>query len=458
MAKAKSPKAGASASGAQAPRGAGKTNPIANAAGIGDTVKVYCESGEHTGILLPPSSPSTIALKLSSGYNVGISKENIEKIEVLEKGKPPSSAAPPGAVSMPTEDFLSILGCGGTIASRIDYRTGAVDATVSPQELVGAFAHLSKKPLRAKSLFSISSEDTTHVHWQKIAQAAADEIKDGAQGVVVTHGTDTMSYSSAALSFMLQNLPCPVIFTGSQRSSDRSSSDAALNMQAALFGADSDLSGVFLCMHENLSDDACLLHFGAKVRKMHTSRRDAFRSINCRPAARVFPLQGRFEKISQLAMPRNSGKFLLDTKLNPNVALLYTYPGIKPEMVSSLSKYDGVVIAGSGLGHVPANVSSDKDAAPILKEVAALISSGIPVVVAPQAIYGRINLNVYSSGRVLREAGAIGHLCDFTPEAAYVKLMWVLGREKKMENVRELMEKNISGEISTRSEIVDFDF
>jgi glutamyl-tRNA(Gln) amidotransferase subunit D len=439
--------------------GAGRTHPLSSAtAKPGDKVLVESESGTHEGILLPGSSPSNITLKLPSGYNVGISKENIEKMEVLETGKPPSSAAPARSATAPKKDFLSILGCGGTIASRIDYRTGAVDAATSPQELVDAFAHLSKRPLRAKSLFFISSEDTTPTHWQKIAQAAAEEIKDGAQGVVVTHGTDTMSYSSAALSFMLQDLPCPVVFTGSQRSSDRSSSDAALNMQAALLAADSDLSGVFLCMHENLSDDSCLLHFGAKVRKMHTSRRDAFRSINCRPAARVLPLQGKFEKISQLAMPRNTGAPSLDTKLNPNVALLYTYPGMKPEMVASLSKYDGVVLAGTGLGHVPANVSSDKDAMPVIKQVSGLISSGIPVVIAPQTVYGRLNLNVYSSGRVLREAGAIGHLCDFTPEAAYVKLMWVLGHEKKMEKVRGLMEKNLAGEISERSEIVDFDF
>ncbi len=429
-----------------------------SAAKPGDLVLVSGRMGEQKGILLPSNSPSAIALKLPSGYNVGIRKENISKTEVLENGKPPSSAAQAHGVSVPKKGFLSILGCGGTIASRIDYRTGAVDAATSPQELVDAFAHLSKKPLRAKSLFSISSEDTTHVHWQKIAQAAADEISDGAQGVVITHGTDTMSYSSAALSFMLQGLPCPVIFTGSQRSSDRSSSDAALNMQAALFGADSDLSGVFICMHENLSDDTCVLHFGTKARKMHTSRRDAFRSINCRPAARVSPLQGKFERISPLALPRNSGKLSLDTAMNPNVALIYSYPGIKPSMIASLSKYDGVVIAGTGLGHVPSNTSGDLDAVPVIKEVSALISSGIPVVVAPQAIYGRINFNVYSSGRALLDAGAIGNMCDFTPETAYVKLMWVLAREKKIERVRAMMEKSIAGEVSARSEIVDFDF
>ena len=460
MAKAKPPKTAATPTSGQNLQAAGKPHQLAGAtpAKPGDLVLIGCSLGGQKGILLPSNNPDAVAIKLPSGYNVGIRQENIKKIEVLETGKPVSSAAPSKKPQHPSKDFLTILGCGGTIASRIDYRTGAVDAATSPAELVDAFAHLSKKPLRAKSLFSISSEDTTPTHWQKIAQAAADEINDGAQGVVITHGTDTMSYSSAALSFMLQNLPCPVIFTGSQRSSDRSSSDAALNMQAALFGADSDLSGVFICMHENLSDDSCLLHFGAKVRKMHTSRRDAFRSINCRPAACISPLQGKFEKISPLAQPRGQGKLSLDTKLNPNVALLYSYPGMKPEMITSLSKYDGVVIAGTGLGHVPSNTSNDLDAVPVIKEVSDLISSGIPVVIAPQTVYGRINFSVYSSGRVLAEAGAIGNLCDFTPEAAYVKLMWVLAREKKMERIRGMMEKNIAGEISARSEIVDFDF
>ena len=172
----------------------------------------------------------------------------------------------------------------------------------------------------------------------------------------------------------------------------------------------------------------------------------------------MLPLQGKFERLSQLARPRGAGKLVIDTALNPNVALLYSYPGMSPKAISGLSGYDGVVIAGTGLGHVPTNTSNDQDAAPVLKEVSALISSGIPVVIAPQAINGRVNLNVYSSGRVLREAGAIGHLCDFTPEAAFVKLMWVLGREKKMDLVRGLMEKDIAGEISERSEIVDFDF
>jgi len=429
------------------------------AAKIGDFVLVRADGAEHKGILLPASSPGIVSIKLSSGYNIGISKEKISGMELLEKGVPPSSAAHVRALPEPKKDFTSILGCGGTIASRIDYKTGAVDAAISPQELVSSFSHLSQRPLRAKALFYISSEDTTPAHWQEIAKAAADEIKDGAQGIVITHGTDTLSFTSAALCFMLQNLPVPVILTGSQRSPDRSSSDAEENMAASLLAAEADLSGAYVCMHEGTSDGICSLHFGAKVRKMHTSRRDAFRSINCAPAARVLLQQKKVEFSPSFTQRRNpSTKLSLDTKLNPNVALIYSYPGIKPELIASLSKYDGVVIAGTGLGHVPSNSAGAKECVPILPAISSLITSGIPVVAAPQTIYGRINLNTYSTGRMMREAGVIGHLCDFTPEAAYVKLMWALAREKKMDRLRALMEKNIAGEISERSEMVDFDF
>jgi glutamyl-tRNA(Gln) amidotransferase subunit D len=297
----------------------------------------------------------------------------------------------------------------------------------------------------------------TPAHWAKLAESAADEIKDGAQGVVVPHGTDTMSYTSAALSFMLQNLPCPVVLTGSQRSSDRGSSDAESNARAALISAKADLSGVFICMHENMSDDSCLLHFGTKVRKMHTSRRDAFHSINVSPAARVFPHAEKVEKISKHCLPRRpQNKLALDTRLNANVALVYTYPGIKPEAISALSKYDGVVLIGMGLGHIPVNLANNKLSGSILPEVKGLIASGVSVVLTSQTLYGRVDMSVYTNQRVLLEAGVIGHMCDFTPESAYVKLMWVLGHEKKIEKVKSMMEASLAGEISDRSELVDY--
>jgi len=440
-----------------------KANRQAKKAEPGDLVRVECGNEKHIGVLLPrPEGKQThIAIKLGAGYNIGILEKRVTKMDVIEKssyGVSSTLEAEEEKIGSKADgNFMSLLSCGGTIVNKIDYRTGAVYPSTSPKELVHRFPALEKFNIRAKPLFSVASEDMSPSHWVEIAKAASSEIKHGAQGVVLAHGTDIMHYTSAALSFMLQGLKCPVILTGSQRSSDSGSSDAKDNLHSSAIAAVSDASGVFICMHEGSSDGSCLLHFGAKVRKMHTSRRDAFRSISCLPAARIFPSTEKFEPISPLLQPRGAGTaHTLDTRMNQNVALQYIYPGIKPEAINALSKYDGVVLAGFGLGHIPVNLSGSPLSISILPAAKALISSGIPVVFASQAIYGRVDMMVYTNQRVLLDAGIIGHLCDMTPETAYVKLMWVLGREKRMESVRALMEKNIAGEISARSEFAGY--
>ncbi|MFA4982787.1 MAG: Glu-tRNA(Gln) amidotransferase subunit GatD [Candidatus Micrarchaeia archaeon] len=429
----------------------------------GDKIRVSCPGAEYTGVVLPASDNGGgfLPLKLESGYNVGIRKESISAVWLVSKG----NAAPGKTDKMPAQpankggahkNHVSILTCGGTISSKIDYRSGAVYPATTPQELLEGFPFAKGMNARPRMLFSLLSEDMSPEHWAKIAEAAAEEINRGAEGLVVTHGTDTMHYTSSALSFMLQNLPCPVVLTGSQRSSDRGSSDAAVNMHSSLIAARADLSGVFVCMHENPSDDSCLLHFGTRARKMHTTRRDAFQSIGCSPAARVFPSQGKVEKLSKSCMPRDpSKKLILDARCSSNVAMVYSYPGLKPEMISKLSDYDGVVAVGTGIGHLPANCRSDSFATSVVPAVKGLVDSGVAVVMASQTIHGRINMDVYATGRALREIGVIGHLCDMSPETAYAKLCWVLGHEKKPQKVRALMEADIAGEITARSEITD---
>ncbi|MCX6773269.1 MAG: Glu-tRNA(Gln) amidotransferase subunit GatD [Candidatus Micrarchaeota archaeon] len=434
----------------------------ASGANSGDRVRISCGTDSYTGVLLPRAAGAEdfITLKLSSGYNIGIKKSRISGTEVLEQ----SAVKLVGATEkkqhlakQSAEGKVSLLACGGTIVNRIDYRSGAVYPASTTEEILAGLPKEAREHVRPKILFSVASEDMAPAHWSKVAEAAAVDIKDGAQGVIVTHGTDTMHYTSAALSFMLQNIPVPIILTGSQRSSDRGSSDAETNFRASLAAANADISGVFICMHENMSDESCLLHFGTKVRKMHTTRRDAFRSINVQPAARVFPGNGKVEKLSADCPARKPGaKMAVDTALNTNVAMQYIYPGIKPAQISALSKYDGIVLVGMGLAHLPINLGGDPLAIPILKEAKALAASGIPVVLTSQCIYGRINMDVYTNGRALKDAGIIGNLCDMTPETAYVKLMWVLGHEKKVAKVKELMESNIAGEISERTEIVNY--
>jgi len=417
---------------------------------IGDDVTITCPKGSFIGLLMPRpvGAPDTFVLKLPNGYNLGIDAKDAN-IELVRKSKKKE-------IHHEAEEGrgdISILGCGGTIASKVEYETGAVYPAITPAELRAAFPNLAKLArIHSKQLFSLFSDDMNHHHWKVLADEVAAEIKAGSHGIVVMHGTDTMTYTSAALSFMLQELPVPIVFVGSQRSSDRPSSENEMNMLNAVFSAKQDLGEVTVCMHANSSDEYCYLHRGTRVRKMHTSRRDAFHSINSPPIAIVDYRSNRFETL-MAPRKRSASGLKVATKMSSNVALIYVHPGIDPKLISKLDSYDGVVLIATGLGHIPTNPFNDKHATPILPEVRGLIQSNIPVVIAPQTINGRLDLSVYTNGRLLMESGAIGDGMDWTPECAYVKLCWVLGQTKDMKKVKELMETDITGEISQRSPI-----
>ena len=425
---------------------------------VGDRIRVIAGGKTHEGLLMPrigTGDTDCLTLKLKSGYNIGIDAGRVEKIELIEKVKKMANKEQRSTGgNPPSKDDIVILGCGGTIASKIEYKTGAVHPAITAEELTGSFPELSKKSIRSRVLFSLLSEDMTTSHWQEIAKETAAEIKQGCKGIVLMHGTDTMHFTAAALSFMLKT-PVPVVLVGAQRSSDRGSSDNKMNLMASIAVAESDIAEVGICMHATEDDDFCYLHPGTRVRKMHTSRRDAFQTINRKPIAKISPEDGRIEALSGYTK-RGSRKLEVDTRMNPNVALVYSYPGISPKMIQALGKNaDGIVIAGTGLGHVPTNSMNDPKAVSLIPEIKSLIDSGVPVVMAPQTIYGRLNMNVYTAGRLLNETGVIGHLCDWTPETALVKLMWVLGHTKKMDEVREMMLTNVAGEITERSEPTD---
>jgi len=430
---------------------------------VGDKILVVSGAGkEYAGLLMPRlelGDVDCIVIKLDNGYNVGVKMkkekdgekeikiELIEKMEKEEKKEEKSEGKGDGEVT--------ILGCGGTISSKVEYKTGAVYPAISEKELLSAFPEINDvAKINARTVFSLLSEDITQKHWQIIAEEIEKELKKGIKGVVITHGTDTMHYTSAALSFMLQDLPVPVILTGAQRSSDRGSTDARLNLLSSLIAAKSDFSGVGICMHANLNDNLCYVHSGTRVRKMHTSRRDAFKSINQLPLIKIDYTNKSIDALNEYPKIDEKRKPKIDTKVSGNVSLIYIHPAVKPKFIEKLSDYDGVVIAGTGLGHVPTNPFNDKDSKSILKEVKGLIDSGIPVVMAPQTVYGRLNLHTYTAGRLLKEAGVIGHLCDWTPETAFAKLCWVLGHEKKMDNIKKEMETNLVGEISERSAVL----
>jgi len=414
----------------------------------GERIRVLWKGKTIEGVVMPQTNSERIVLKLDSGYNVGLERKNVEKIERIGKEK---MSRPKEKKTEGKKGEIRILGCGGTIASKIEYRTGAVYPLLSAEELKSAFPEIDEiATIDARNVFSVLSEDMNQEHWKVMAEEIKKEIEDGAKGVVVLHGTDTMAYSCSAMAFALQNLPVPVVFTGAQRSADRPSSDNRMNLLNAIFTAKQDVGEVVLVMHATSNDDFCFVHRGVKVRKMHTSRRDAFRSINIPPLAKVDYRTGKFEKIFEYKK-RSAGGLRFDNRFSDEVAMVYFYPGMKPEFLDPLFKYRGVVIIGTGLGHVSANPFNEKMGRPVIGKIKELVDSDVVVAMASQCISGRINMNVYTTGRAVMESGVIGHLADWTPEAAFVKLCWVLGHERNAKKAKEEMMKNLVGEISERS-------
>ncbi|MFH1721080.1 MAG: Glu-tRNA(Gln) amidotransferase subunit GatD [Candidatus Altiarchaeota archaeon] len=413
----------------------------------GAYVRVESEEGSHEGIVMERSflaDADNIILKLDSGYNIGIEKSKIIKIQNLQKKLSENEAehVPPKKTTSNLLPQVSILATGGTIASRVDYITGGVVSATSAQELIAAVPELgSVAQLSAIQVFNKFSENLTPADWITIAKSAYDELKkQKPKGIVITHGTDTMGYTSAALSFLLKT-PVPVVLTGAQRSSDRGSSDAALNLIGATrFAGTADFSGVTVAMHGTPDDTSVTIHPGTRVKKLHSSRRDAFKTVGDKPIAKV-----RGEKIEFLKKEdkKSTIQLSLDEKLEQNVTLLKYAPGLNPKIIDQLvsNGVKGIVIEGTGLGH-----TSDS----FIKPLSDAISSGVLVIMTSQTIWGRVNMNVYSTGRNLLEAGVIPGE-DMLSETAYVKLMWVLAKEKKPEQVRKLMLTNVAGEITEKS-------
>ena len=414
----------------------------------GDTVVVHAKGGQYEGVLMPHhgfSGEDIVTVKLPSGYNVGIAVGDIESVEVTAKRAPTSVARrlPPPSKDKPT---VAVLGTGGTIASYVDYRTGAVHPAVTAEELVFSVPELLEVcNVRARVIYSIYSENLKPENWQNLAREAGRELNAGATGVVIPHGTDTLHFTTAALSFMLRDLTGPVVVVGSQRSSDRPSSDAALNLLSAARVGISNLGEVVALMHGETSDTFGAIHRGTKVRKMHSSRRDAFRSLNTSPLGRVHP-DGRVE-LSDRALPRAPGPTKVDDALDSKVGLTYFYPGQRPaELEGILQGLHGLVIAGTGLGHV------SQDMTPVLHRAT---RDGVAVVMTTQTLQGRVGLRVYDTGRDLLKAGVIGAE-DMTPETALVKLMWVLGHTREPAEIARAMATNVAGEINPRIRLDEF--
>jgi glutamyl-tRNA(Gln) amidotransferase subunit D len=427
---------------------------------VGDTIRITTKSGSvFEGVLMPRPAISTdeshIVIKLKSGYNTGVSIKEGVTIASLTKvsggGASTQRVATVGAPirvvkGLPT---VSLLSTGGTIASKVDYKSGAVSPALSAQDLYDVVPELGDVAnVRAEILFNILSENMTPETWSKTAEAIGRRtIEGGLDGVIVAHGTDTMHYTATALSFALRGLPIPTVLVGSQRSSDRPSSDAAMNLlNSAVAAGKGPFAEVVVCMHGEIGDTYSLCHRGTKVRKMHTSRRDTFKSINAKPLARI--RERRVEMLVKEFVPRDPKRELhVEAKFDDKVALVKTYPGVAKELLDTIidKAYHGIILEGTGLGHVPESMYDS---------IRRAAEEDIVVVMTSQCISGRINMNVYSTGRELLAMGVVPGE-DMLPETALVKLMWLLGKGESPQKARELMKVNIAGEITQVSSATD---
>ena len=412
----------------------------------GDRVRVDQADRALEGVVMPSTTPDHLVVKLESGYNVGLDRETTD-VEILERDvydvEGASSAAESSEVTF--EDDLptvALISTGGTIASTVDYRTGAVTARFDAEDVLRAVPDLAGRAnYRGRVVANILSENMMPAVWQDLARAVHEEIEAGADGVVVMHGTDTMQFSASALSFMLDT-PVPIVFTGSQRSADRPSSDNVMNAVCAVEAATSDCAEVLVCMHADESDDRCALHRGTRVRKNHTSRRDAFETVGAKPLGEVdySTDQLSFRREYEERPEEDERDAVLDIApdLETDVSLLKFTPGADPDRLRALGEQAGVVIEGTGLGHV------NTDWIDVVDD---LTSDGTHVVMTSQCIEGRVCDRVYDTGRDLLDAGVV-EAEDMLPGTAKVKLMWVLANA---ESVADAMGDSLAGEIQERS-------
>lgn len=408
----------------------------------GDTIELTKNGVILKGIIMPSysSSDDILVIKLDNGYNIGISVDSISEVKLIKRGeKREEKKAEEKAVKDKSE--VIIISTGGTIVSKIEYDTGAVRPALTTEEILKFMPEINEiAKIDAKVLFSILSENMKPEYWIKIANEVKNALNKGAKGVVVAHGTDTMAYTASALAFSLKSLTGPVVMVGSQRSSDRPSSDAPINfLTSVLVAKDAPFAEVTVNMHGESSDTYTLVHRGVKVRKMHTSRRDAFQSVNDIPLAKVYYKERKIEILRDDYIRKKDANEV-DAKFDPNVFLLKYYPGLLPDIIDYLMNkgVKGIIVEGTGLGHTSSEFYNAFKKA---------TKDGIFVGMTSQCLFGRVNMNVYTTGRLLQEAGVVP-LEDMLPETALVKLMWVLAHETDLDKVKELMLTNFVGEIN----------
>lgn len=411
----------------------------------GELVEFEFEGNTLKGHIIP-NNDDTLMIKLSTGYNAGFAFEKIKNIKKLGENKLVGKAKTIEIKKDPSLPTIAILHTGGTIASRVNYSLGGVIASFNLEDLVTMFPELTKiANIESVFVANIMSEDMRTEHFKKISATVADQIKKGVKGIIIGHGTDMLGYSASALAFELENCPIPVLIVGAQRSSDRGSSDAAMNLIcASTFITKTNFKGVAVCMHHSSNDDYCAILNATKVRKMHTSRRDAFKPINDAPIALV---DYRTKEIKwqkdKTEFEKHKGEFKLLNNFEEKVGIIKMHPFFSEKEIEfyEKQKYKGIIIEGTGLGHTPIR---EKDS--FVKAIKELVDSGCVVGVTSQCLNGRVHPNVYTNLRKVASTGAI-YCEDMLPETALMKLAWLLGNYSKKETI-EMLAKNLRGEIT----------
>ncbi len=406
---------------------------------VGNMIKVETDS-TYSGILMPRyeySDDKHIVLKLKSGYNIGLEIDKIKKIELESSGTVKKENIPQPHVDLNLPKIL-LVSTGGTIASKIDYRTGGVTPALTAAELNATVPELAKiANVDTEVLFSEYSENLLPEHWKKIAEKINSHVKSEYKGIIIAHGTDTMQYTAAALSFSLSGIPIPVALVGSQRSSDRPSSDASLNLiSAARFLVECNTSGIYVVMHNNTSDDEVACHWGTRVRKNHTSKRNAFQTIGGTPAFII--KKDKIEKNLQFNVLKKD--YVPKINFDTRVALVKYYPGLDPKILDYIisSGYKAIIFEGTGLGHI---------GKVMYEYVGKAKKKGLFLGMTSQCIDGMVRMTVYESGRDLLNLGMIP-LGNMIPETGLVKAMWALGNSKTTEEMEKMMKENIAMEFS----------
>jgi glutamyl-tRNA(Gln) amidotransferase subunit D len=416
------------------------------AAPVWSEVELRTDRGQFTGVIIPRSETSDdehIVLRLQGGYHVGIAADSVTGVTVHGRREPQPRTASRAIVADAQRASVAILATGGTIAGRHDYRTGAVSPSFTPEDLYALVPELAGIcSLRAEQLFSVLSENMGPEEWIRIATRVAELIREGVDGIVITHGTDTMQHTASALTFMVQNPPVPIVMVGSQRSSDRPSSDAAINLiNAVRAAATGDIAEVTVCMFGPTSDQYGLLHSGTRVRKMHSSYRSTFRTIGDVPLA-MLDGRGVTSFVSQYNRRRGDRDVRLLASHDSRVTLVYAYPGLDNDVIDALVEkgYHGIVFAGTGLGHVGRRC---------FPAIARAAKAGVHLYMTVQTLWGYCGMYGYETGRDLMRMGVVP-CANMLPEVALVKLGWAMAQASDPADVQRLMLTPIGREITER--------